>query len=155
MSTRPIFVSVPLQDSPCKKAILCRTSDHLYAALYAAYRATPDEKKDFQDNFSLINLSKEQDFTRSFIEISSISKYISKYFCLLRDANFHWNIINERNRMQLISFKIFLSINLSVFIYSIVFKFYSMSSNRRGIEINKFCDNFYRIAVWCQIVQFA
>lgn len=126
MSTRPIFVSVPLQDSPCKKAILCRTSGHLYAALYAAYRATPDEKKDLQDNFSLINLSKEQDFTRSFIEISSISKY----FCLLRDANFHWNIINERNRMQLISFKIFLSINLSVFIYSIVFKFYSIESKR-------------------------
>lgn len=126
MSTRPIFVSVPLQDSPCKKAILCRTSGHLYAALYAAYRATPDEKKDFQDNFSLINLSKEQDFTRSFIEISSISKY----FCLLRDANFHWNIINERNRMQLIFFKVFLSINLSVFIYSIVFKFYSIESKR-------------------------
>lgn len=126
MSTRPIFVSVPLQDSPCKKAILCRTSGHLYAALYAAYRATPDEKKDLQDNFSLINLSKEQDFTRSFIEISSISKY----FCLLRDANFHWNIINERNRMQLISFKVFLSINLSVFIYSIVFKFYSIESKR-------------------------
>lgn len=126
MSTRPIFVSVPLQDSPCKKAILCRTSGHLYAALYAAYRATPDEKKDLQDNFSLINLSKEQDFTRSFIEISSISKY----FCLLRDANFHWNIINERNRMQLISFKVFLSINLSVFIYSIIFKFYSIESKR-------------------------
>lgn len=126
MSTRPIFVSVPLQDSPCKKVILCRTSDHLYAALYAAYRATPDEKKDLQDNFSLINLSKEQDFTRSFIEISSISKY----FCLLRDANFHWNIINERNRMQLIFFKVFLSINLSVFIYSIVFKFYSIESKR-------------------------
>ena len=126
MSTRPIFVSVPLQDSPCKKAILCRTSGHLYSALYAAYRATPDEKKDLQDNFSLINLSKEQDFTRSFIEISSISKY----FCLLRDANFHWNIINERNRMQLIFFKVFVSINLSVFIYSIVFKFYSIESKR-------------------------
>lgn len=35
------------------------------------------------------------------------------------------------------------------------FKFYSMSSNRRGIKRNKFCDNFYGTAVRCKIVQFA
>lgn len=58
--------------------------------------------------------------------------------------------------MQL-SFKVFLSIDylfLSI-IFARDFKFYSMSSNRKGIKRNKFYDNFYRTAVRCKIVQFA
>lgn len=55
VSTQPIFVSVPLQDSRCKKAILYRTS-LLYAAAAAAYKIERHLTKKLpfilSDNFS-------------------------------------------------------------------------------------------------------